>query len=194
MNDKEQQGARGPDVAAGAATPLPSAVSDNIDAVAEYYAQQERRLSRQRNVIERLTDFAGRPIYLGCIVVFVAAWTLANVFAERLGWPQFDPPPFAWLQGILGVFGLIVGTAVLIKQSRMARLSEQHAHLDLQVNLLAEQKATKIIQLLEELRRDLPSVANRRDAEVEEMQKPADPHAVLEELTTRRRTEGEECD
>jgi uncharacterized membrane protein len=92
--------------------------------------------------------------------VFVVLWTLANVFAERFGWTQFDPPPFIWLQGIVGLSGLIVATAVLIRQSRLGELAEQHAHLDLQVNLLAEQKATKIIQLLEELRRDMPSVVS----------------------------------
>jgi uncharacterized membrane protein len=166
--------------------PVTGAVSENIDAVAKFYAREERKISRSRNVIERTSEFVGRPIYLGCILAFVALWTLANVFANRFGWVQFDPPPFYWLQGIIGLFGLIVGTAVLIRQNRLARLAEQHAHLDLQVNLLTEQKSTKIIQLLEELRRDLPSVANRHDAEVEEMQKPTDPHAVLNAIETKR--------
>lgn len=165
---------------------MTGAVNENIDAVAEFYAREERKISRPRNVIERTSEFVGRPIYLGCIVAFVALWTLANVFADRLDWVQFDPPPFFWLQGIIGLLGLVVGTAVLIRQSRLARLAEQHAHLDLQVNLLTEQKTTKIIQLLEELRRDLPSVADRHDAEVEEMQKPTDPHAVLEAIETKR--------
>lgn len=162
------------------------AVSENIDAVAAFYAREERKISLSRNVIERVIEFVGRPIYLGCIVAFVALWILANVFADRFGWVQFDAPPFFWLQGIISLFGLIVGTAVLIRQSRLARLAEQHAHLDLQVNLLTEQKSTKIIQLLEELRRDLPSVVNRHDAEVEEMQKPTDPHAMLDAIETKR--------
>ncbi|MEP6782902.1 MAG: DUF1003 domain-containing protein [Acidobacteriota bacterium] len=165
---------------------MAGAVSDNIDAVAEFYAREGRKISRPRSFIEKTSEFVGRPIYLGCIVAFVALWTLGNVFAERFGWVQFDPPPFFWLQGIIGLFGLVVGTAVLIRQSRLARLAEQHAHLDLQVNLLTEQKTTKIIQLLEELRRDLPSVADRHDAEVEEMQKPTDPHAMLNAIETKR--------
>jgi uncharacterized membrane protein len=171
---------------------VPSSVSDNIDAVADFYAREEQKRSRPRNFIESSSEFVGRPVYLGCIVMFVALWTLANVFADRFGWAQFDPPPFIWLQGIIGLFGLIVGTAVLIRQSRLGQLSEQHAHLDLQVNLITEQKATKIIQLLEELRRDLPSVVNRHDAESEELQKPTDPHAVLDAIATKR-TDGREA-
>ena len=161
-------------------------MSDNIDVVAEFYAREERKISRSRNVIEKASEFVGRPIYLGCIVVFVVVWTLTNAFANRFGWVQFDPPPFFWLQGMIGLLGLIVGTAVLIKQGRLARLADQHAHLDLQLNLLTEQKATKLIHLMEELRRDLPSVANRHDAEVEEMQKPTDPHAMLDAIDSKR--------
>ena len=168
------------------------AVSDNIDAVADFYAREEQKRSRPRNFIESASELVGRPVYLGCIVAFVALWTLANVFADRFGWAAFDPPPFAWLQGIIGLFGLIVGTAVLIRQSRLGEVSEQHAHLDLQVNLITEQKATKIIQLLEELRRDLPSVADRHDAQSEELQKPTDPHAVLDAIATKR-TDGREA-
>ncbi len=36
--------------------------------------------------------------------------------------------------------------------------AEQRAHLDLKVTLLTEQKAAKLIDLLEELRRDLPKL------------------------------------
>jgi uncharacterized membrane protein len=68
---------------------------------------------------------------------------------------------------------------VLIRQHRMSVLAEHHAHLDLQVNLLAEQKSSKIIAMLEELRRDLPTVDDKPDREADEMAKPADPKAVL---------------
>ena len=165
---------------------MAGAVSENIDAVAQFYAREESKISRHRNAIERASEFVGRPAYLACIVAFATLWILANLVARRLGWMQFDPPPFYWLQGIIGFLGLIVGTAVLIRQDRLSRMAEQHAHLDLQVNLLTEQKTSKIIQLLEELRRDLPSVANRHDAEVEEMQKPTDPHAVLDAIRSKR--------
>ena len=166
--------------------PVTAAVSENIDAVAAFYASEDSKISRPRDLIERMSLFVGRPVYLGCVVAFVALWTLDNVAAEHFGWVQFDPPPFLWLQGIVALLGLLVGTAVLIRQSRLARLAEQHAHLDLQVNLLTEQKSTKIIQLLEELRRDWPGVADRHDQEVVEMQKPTDPHAVLAAIATKR--------
>ncbi len=50
------------------------------------------------------------------------------------------------------------------------------------MSLLAEQKATKAVSLLEELRRDWPNVANRRDSEAEAMQTRPDPESVLTAL------------
>ena len=166
--------------------PVTEAVSDNIDAVAHFYASEEREISRPRSVIERASEFVGRPVYLACIAAFVAVWVAINIALRRAGWMTFDPPPFFWLQGIVGLLGLIVGATVLIRQNRLARMAEQNAHLDLQVNLLTEQKTSKIIRLLEELRRDLPSVPDRHDAEIQDMQKPTDPHAVLDAIKTKR--------
>jgi len=47
--------------------------------------------------------------------------------------------PFFWLQGLVALNTFIISTTVLICQNRMSTLASQHAHLDLQVNLLADQ-------------------------------------------------------
>ena len=73
-------------------------------------------------------------------------------------------------------------TMVLITQNRQTHDAEQRAQLDLQINLLAEQKVAKLIALLEELRRDLPIVQDRVDRAAEAMTEPVDPHAVLSAL------------
>jgi uncharacterized membrane protein len=71
---------------------------------------------------------------------------------------------------------------VLSKQNRLARLEEQRAHLELKVNLLTEQKAAKLIDLLEELRRDLPNVKNRHDPEAAALRQSMNPDLVLAAL------------
>jgi uncharacterized membrane protein len=95
------------------------------------------------------------------------------------GRKTFDEPPFFWLQGFIALNAFIISTTVLIRQNRMSRLADHHAHLDLQVNLLTEEKSSKIIALLEELRRDMPNVRNKTDHEAEALAKPADAKAVL---------------
>jgi hypothetical protein len=78
------------------------------------------------------------------IIVFVVLWTLANVFAERFGWTHWDPPPFIWLQGIIGLFDR--GHGRLDQAGRPAdSLSSMRTSICRLT--LTEQKATKIIQL-----------------------------------------------
>ena len=48
--------------------------------------------------------------------------------------------------------------------------------------MLSEQKTAKVIELLEESRRDNPLIQNRVDQEAEAMAKPADPKTVLEAI------------
>jgi uncharacterized membrane protein len=93
-----------------------------------------------------------------------------------------DPPPFEWLQGVVGLAALLTATMILTTQNRQAKLMERRMHLDLQVNLLTEQKTAKLIELLEELRRDLPNVRNRHDSEAEIMQHAAEPMRVIAAL------------
>ncbi len=73
-------------------------------------------------------------------------------------------------------------TGVLITQNRQDKLAEQRRHLDLQINLLTERKVSKLIELIEDLRRDMPSVKNHFDPEVEAMKEPIDPHTALTAL------------
>ena len=164
-------------------------IGHNIEAIVAFYAREEHKISRSQRRLEHISGFVGRPLYIGSILLFVAFWMLANVVARQFGLVEFDPAPFFWLQGVVSLGALLTATVVLIKQSRLAKIEEQRAHLDLQVNLLTEQKTTKIIDLLEELRRDLPMVKDRHDPEAAALQQPTDPHLVLAALDERRGTE-----
>jgi uncharacterized membrane protein len=116
------------------------------------------------------------------------AW---NLLAPEIGFDQWDEPPFFWLQGFIALNAFVISTAVLIRQNRMSALANHHAHLDLQVNLLAEEKSSKIIQMLEDLRRDMPNVRDKVDHEAEELSKPTDTGAIL--TIIEEETEGLNC-
>lgn len=129
-----------------------------------------------------MTAFLGRPLFLYVILLFVALWTGINLALADAGLHSFDPPPFYWLQGIIALSALLMTNVVLITQNRQKKLTEQRRHLDLQINLLAEQKITKLIVMVEELRRDLPATRNARDPEIEAMMESVNPHEVLATL------------
>src|SRR5450756_676598 len=159
--------------------------SQNIEAVLEFYTREERKISRSQRILERISGLVGQPVFLGFILLFVVLWMLANTVLRLFGMAEFDPRPFFWLQGIVGLGALLTATVVLIKQNRLAKIEEQRAHLDLKVTLLTEQKAAKLIDLLEELRRDLPNVRNRHDPEAAALQQSMSPDLVLAALHER---------
>ena len=159
--------------------------SRNIEAVMEFYAREEEKISRPQWVLERIGDFMGQPMFLGFILLFVSVWIAASVIVTWLGIAEFDPAPFFWLQGIVSLGAFLTATVILTKQNRLAKLAAQRAHLDLKVTLMTEQKAAKLINLLEELRRDLPNVRNRHDPEAAVLEKSMDPDRVLAALDER---------
>ena len=161
---------------------VPGHVAQNIETMAMLHAQAEDRVGHTQKRVERLTAAIGRPRAMKMILGAVAAWVSYNVAAPSLGMPQVDAPPFAWLQGMISLSALFVATMVLTTQNRQGKRAAQRDHLDLQVNLVAEQKIAKIIALIEELRRDLPSVKDRVDLVADAMTEAVDPHAVVSVL------------
>lgn len=166
--------------------PLPPSVGENIGTIAEFYARHEQHVSATQRIVEKVALFLGSPSYVAANILFIVFWVVGNLMAPDIGWEQVDEPPFFWLQGIVGLNAFIISTTVLIRQNRMSTLADHHAHLDLQVNLLTEEKTSKIIEMLEALRRDLPGVRQHEDGEAREMAKPADPQAVLQAIERER--------
>lgn len=161
----------------------PRALVDlNAKAIASVHARAEKRVDRHQRFVELLTASLGRPIALYVVVALAVGWILLNLLMLADGRAPLDPPPFSWLQGCVTFVALLTTLMVLTTQNRQTRHVEERAHLDLQVNLAAEQKTAKLIALLEELRRDLPNVPNRADPMAEAMTRAVDPHAALTAL------------
>ncbi len=161
---------------------LPDHIEESVRSIVEFKAQHVRAATRVERAAERLTAALGRPAFLGCVLAIVGLWATLNLNARALHIPEFDPPPFSWLQGAISLTALGMTILVLATQRRLDRVAEERSQLTLQVALVGEQKTTKIIQLLEELRLDHPEIANRRDLQAEAMAEPTDPQTVLDAL------------
>jgi uncharacterized membrane protein len=158
---------------------IPTSLHEHLGKVTEFYARHEDEVPTAQRLVEKTSVFLGSPAYVAGNLVFVVLWIAWNLAAPELGFDQWDEPPFFWLQGLIALNAFVISTTVLIRQNRMSTLANQHAHLDLQVNLLADEKSSKIIAMLEELRRDLPNVRDKVDQQAEELAKPTDTGAVI---------------
>lgn len=157
-------------------------IAEKIDAIAMLHARAESMVERHQHNVEAVTEWIGRPRTLFAVVLAVTLWIVLNSAGIRFGLAVVDPPPFYWLQGAIGLSALLLTIVVLITQNRMGKLAVQREQLDLQISLMVEHRTAKIIQLLEELRRDIPIVRDRVDEEAEVLQKSADPEQILTAL------------
>jgi uncharacterized membrane protein len=116
----------------------------NIRAVVD----MERQTRRERTALERLTDLVSAAVSSTGFILFHFAWFFSwiafNVAASR----RFDPFPFNLLTLVVSLEAIVLTGFVLMSQNRLTQLADRRAHLDLQVNLLAEQELTAILQVV----------------------------------------------
>ncbi|MGB3293981.1 MAG: DUF1003 domain-containing protein [Phormidesmis sp.] len=158
--------------------PLPEPVIKNIETVIGLRANQERGVPVHERALGKVAEAFGRPQFLYAQMVLFMSWWVYSRFAEA-GLVDWDLPLLILQDQGIDVASLLIATGVLVRQTRQDKISEQRSHLMLQVNLLNEQKVAKVIQLIEELRTDLPDVIDRYDWESDAMQKSTDPQVVL---------------
>ncbi|HET9832792.1 MAG TPA: DUF1003 domain-containing protein [Vicinamibacterales bacterium] len=126
--------------------PEPPPVVKNVQAIADL----ERRLLEERTHINRLSEvatrIAGSPTFILLHLAVFAGWVVLNTTHYA-----FDQSPFNLLNLILALEAIVLTSIVLISQSDLRRLTDLRAHLDLQVNILAEQELTAILGLLNQI-------------------------------------------
>ena len=77
------------------------------------------------------------------------------------------------------MFSLLLVMLLLVAQKHEDELNAHRDTLTLELAILTEHKIAKVIQLLEELRRDSPHVQDRDDPQAQQMSEPADAGSVL---------------
>ena len=173
---------RGPREPEGNAEPPAQHVAETVRSIAELRADHHRRSTPLQRAADRATGLLGRPVMLVLLTCCVAAWIGGNLLAAELGWPVPDAPPFFWLEGTVSLVSLYLVILVLASQRREDELEQRRELLSLELAILSEQKTAKVIELLEEFRRDSPHMPDRIDGEAERMSTPSDPKSVIDDL------------
>ncbi len=161
---------------------LPAHINDTIKAIAQLHAAHRDQATPFQRSIEKLITNAGKPEFVVVLSVLVAGWIIGNLLLMASGIAALDAPPFSWLQGALSLGTVYMTIFILAAQRRDDELASHREQLTLELAILSEQKAAKIIELLEELRRDHPNIQNRFDAEALALSTPAEPQAVLDAI------------
>jgi uncharacterized membrane protein len=158
---------------------VPDHIQQTIDTIAGVHERHLREATRAHRFLQSTVSSVAHPRFIALLTVFLAGWIAANLILRDRA---FDPPPFPVLEGIGTLGALYITVLILITAQREKEIGEHREQLTLQLAILAEQKSAKIIQLIEEARRDNPLMGDRHDAEAAQLSVPADPAAVLDAI------------
>lgn len=158
---------------------LAAHVAESMESLASFHLDHYRSATPLQRLMDWLIDRLGRPAVVLVVFVGLATWAMIGGVWSKQG---VNDPSFAWLELVATAASLMVAMLILVTQRREDKFAQRRAKLTLELALIADKKSSKIIALLEELRRDHPNVANRIDAETVEMATPADPQQVLQEM------------
>jgi uncharacterized membrane protein len=150
-----RDGDRQPTPAAGH-SPLNKLATREASCVEELTAQNvkavlalEEDARAHRTFSDRLADrvarFCGSITFFWTHVVWFGVWIGANLLPSM---PHFDPFPFTFLTLVVSLEAIFLSTFILISQNHETKLAERRNHLDLQINLLAEQENTRMLKML----------------------------------------------
>jgi uncharacterized membrane protein len=120
--------------------------ADNIQAIIDLERKALAASSWSARVSDAISRFAGSLWFVLCHLTAFTAWALWNAMAPNE--LRFDPYPYGLLTFIVSLEGVLIATFVLITQNRMAVQSDRRDHLNLQVDLLAEQEMTLVLRML----------------------------------------------
>ena len=158
---------------------FPDHVDEAVRSIAQLHSEHHGRTSAPQRLVNRISAMIARPFFVAFLTGGVAVWIGANLAAAAMGASAVDPPAFPWLQGAVNLLSLFIVTLVLVAQKHEDELNARREILTLELAILSERKIAKVIELLEELRRDSPQVADRVDPQAEQMAQPADAQSVL---------------
>ena len=161
--------------------PSSSSAAKNVETIAflEQTALHERSLTDR--VSDEITRFAGSGVFIVLHVIWFSVWVLVNCGKIRII-EAFDPFPFTFLTMVVSLEAIFLSIFVLISQNGMTRQGDRRAHLDLQINLLAEQENTMMLRMLKKLCERQGIEPETLSDDVESLVKKTDLHKLMGEL------------
>jgi uncharacterized membrane protein len=136
----------------------------------------------QHTVADRIAEFVAK--FCGSIT-FV--WIHAVVFAVWVAWnvlpglPRFDPYPFTFLTLCVSLEAIFLSSFILIAQNYEMRITERRNQLDLQINLLAEQENTKMLQLMDRMAKKM-GLYEEDDPEIKVLEQATRPETLARQI------------
>ena len=121
----------------------------NVESVLHLEEAIRAKANGGDKLADAITRFCGSMFFVWIHAVWYGVWIAVNMALPKD--LRFDPFPFSLLTLVVSLEAIFLSTFLLISQNRQSVLDQRRAHLDLQIDLLAEQENTKMLELLEKI-------------------------------------------
>ena len=149
----------------------------NVNRIMEIEEQQRQELTLGEKISGAIAKFCGSMYFVYLHLVWFGTWLIVNTKTSY----QFDPYPFTFLTLVVSLEAIFLSTFILISQNQEGRLTERRNQLDLQINMLAEQENTKILEILAQIAKEV-GVSVTNDPSVKLYQEDMQPDKLVEQI------------
>jgi uncharacterized membrane protein len=123
------------------------ASAKNIATILSLEKIDRKELGLADRLSHQIAHFVGTVYFVLFECLLVLLWLAVNVGPLKVN-AAFDPYPFPLLSVVLTLEAVLLTSFVLIRQSALNLQSERRNHLELQINMLAEEEATESLKIL----------------------------------------------
>lgn len=155
-------------------------VQQNIDTIARIEQAAQEGKSAADRLADAITGFVGRIAFVWAHCAVLAVWIGVNALPGVPKSWRFDPFPFHILILTLAVETILLSTFILISQNRERLIEDKRNHLDLQINLLAEQEASQMLTMLQQIMQHMKIDADH--GEIDALRRAADPEEMVSQI------------
>jgi uncharacterized membrane protein len=156
-------------------------LQENLDAIKSWEQAALHERSRSERLSDEITRFAGGGRVLFLHAVWFSVWLLVNLRMVP-GVRAFDPFPFPLLTTLVSLEAIFLSLFVLASQNRLSHQADKRAHLDLQIDLLAEREMTIVLRLLQDIAKHFDVKVSVTPRQIVDLIKETDVHDLTVKL------------
>ena len=162
----------------GSGGQLPEVLADNIQLLLEQHQKELDRESKVEMAVRRIATFVGSVEFIYLHLLIYGSWLFLASGLSSL--PRIDPH-LAEMAVCVGLESLFLSACILFNQNRNQKIANEREQLHLNISLLAEREATRVMQMVPAIAQQhgVPEVGGR---DLKELMEDIQPEAVLDEI------------
>lgn len=157
---------------------LPEVLADNIRMLLEQHQKDLERGSKVQAVVRRIATFVGSVEFIYLHLLIYGAWLFLS--SGMSPFPGVDPD-LAKMAVCAALESLFLSACILFNQNRNQEIATERAQLHLNISLLAEREATRVMQLTVAIAGHL-GIPATDDGDLKELMEDIQPKKVLDEI------------